>query len=151
MMCKSGPLKRPRRLRLRRRARRLGPEAMCTDALRRYFEKYRDAGPPYPTSLDLYAELRAATPDSLDGLLKAVREFGGYIAANRAFIPNYSDRYRHGETISTDFVESAVNQVISKRFVKKQQMRWSERGAHRLLQIRTQVLNDDWRGTLSRW
>jgi hypothetical protein len=48
-------------------------------------------------------------------------------------------------------VESAVNQVISKRFVKKQQMRWAEAGAHLLLQIRIQVLNEDWRGTLSRW
>jgi len=35
--------------------------------------------------------------------------------------------------------------------VKKQQMRWSERGAHLLLQIRAQVLNGDWRPTLSRW
>ena len=57
-------------------------------------------------------------------LLKAVREFGTYITANRTFIPNYGDRYRHGETISTGFVESAINQVVSKRFVKKQQMRW---------------------------
>jgi hypothetical protein len=44
---------------------------------------------------------------------------------NQAFIPNYSDRYRHGETISTAFVESTVNYVVSKRFVKKQQMRWT--------------------------
>jgi hypothetical protein len=62
-------------------------------------------------------------------LLKAVREFGTYIAANRPFIPNYGDRYRHGETISTSFVESAVNQVVSKRMVKKQQMRWTDREA----------------------
>jgi hypothetical protein len=48
--------------------------------------------------------------------LKAVREFGTYISANRTFIPNYGDRYRHGETISTGFVESAINQVLSKRF-----------------------------------
>jgi len=34
-----------------------------------------------------------------------------------------------------------VNQVISKRMVKKQQMRWTESGAHNLLQIRTKVLN----------
>ena len=39
-------------------------------------------------------------------LLKAVREFGTYIIANRTFIPNYGDRYRHGETIWTAFVES---------------------------------------------
>jgi hypothetical protein len=84
-------------------------------------------------------------------LLKAVRAFEGYIAANRAFIPNYGERYRQGKTISTAFVESAVNQVVSRRFVKKQQMRWTPAGAHLLLQVRTQVLNDTWRSALSRW
>ena len=84
-------------------------------------------------------------------LLKAVREFGTYITANRTFIPNYGDRYRHGETISTGFVESALNQVVSKRMVKKQQMRWTDRGAHLLLQVRTRVLNEEWRSTLSHW
>jgi hypothetical protein len=84
-------------------------------------------------------------------LLKAVRAFETYVTNHRAFIPNYGERYRQKETISTGFTESAVNQVVSKRFVKKQQMRWAEAGAHLLLQIRTQVLNGDWRGTLSRW
>jgi aminopeptidase N len=37
-------------------------------ALRGFLEKHRD-GPPYPTSVDLVAELRAATPDSLRYLL----------------------------------------------------------------------------------
>ena len=80
-----------------------------------------------------------------------LREFSGYIDANRAFIPNYGDRWRNGEAISTAFVESAVNQIVSRRFVKKQQMRWTERGGHHLLQIRTRVLNGEWRGTLERW
>ncbi len=84
-------------------------------------------------------------------LLKVVREFRSYIRANRHFIPNYGDRYRNGETINTAFVESTVNQVISKRFVKKQQMKWTKRGAHLLLQVRTQVLNDDLRKTFCRW
>ena len=84
-------------------------------------------------------------------LLKAVREFAGYIEANQAFIPNYGDRYWHGETISTAFVESAVNQVRSKRLVKKQHMRWSEQGAHNLLQVRTRVLNNDLRSVFDRW
>jgi hypothetical protein len=84
-------------------------------------------------------------------LLKAVREFGTYITANRTFIANYFDRYRHGETISTGFVESAINQVVSKRMVKKQQLRWTDCDAHLLLQVRTRVLNEDWRSTLSRW
>ena len=41
--------------------------------------------------------------------------------------------------------------MISKRFVKKQQMRWTQRGAHLLLQTRVQVLNDDLRKTFCRW
>jgi len=84
-------------------------------------------------------------------LLKAVRSFETYLSNNRAFIPDYGERYRQGHAISTAFVESAVNRVVSKRFVKNQQMRWTPAGAHLLLQIRAQVLNGDWRSTLSRW
>ena len=51
-------------------------------------------------------------------LLKAVREFDSYIRANAGRIPNYGERQRAGEAISTAFTESAVNQVISKRMVK---------------------------------
>jgi hypothetical protein len=40
--------------------------------------------------------------------------------------------------------------VVSKRFLKKQQMRWTEAGAHLLLQSRIEVLNGDWHATLSR-
>ncbi|MEH2213640.1 hypothetical protein [Nostoc sp.] len=32
------------------------------------------------------------------------------------YIPNYEERWRNGEAIATEFVESTVNQVISKRF-----------------------------------
>jgi len=42
--------------------------------------------------------------------------------ANQPLIPNYGERWRNEETIATGFVESAVNQIVSKRFVKKQQM-----------------------------
>ncbi len=49
---------------------------------------------------------------------------------------NYGDRYRHGEPIASGVVESAVNQVVSKRFVKRQQMAWRPRHPHNLLQIR---------------
>jgi len=38
-------------------------------ALRRFLDRFRDGEPPFPTSLDLYAELRAATPDSLRPML----------------------------------------------------------------------------------
>ena len=40
-------------------------------ALRRFREKFGGGGvPPFPTSLDLYAEFKAVTPDSLHGLLQ---------------------------------------------------------------------------------
>jgi hypothetical protein len=84
-------------------------------------------------------------------LLKAVREFGSYLRANAGRIPNYGERRRAGEAISTAFTESVVNQVISKRMVKKQQMRWTSRGAHLLLQIRTRVLNDQLADDFHRW
>lgn len=84
-------------------------------------------------------------------LCKAVQEFTTYIEHNGGFIPNYGERYRNGERISTGFVESTVNYVVSKRMVKKQQMRWSQRGAHLLLQIRTRVLNGEWEATFRQW
>lgn len=48
-------------------------------------------------------------------------------------------------------MESTINQVVSKRFVKKQQMQWTPRGAHLLLQTRTQVLNNDLEDAFRRW
>jgi hypothetical protein len=84
-------------------------------------------------------------------LLKAIRKFDIYIRANAGRIPNYGERHRAGEAISTAFTESAVNQVISKRMVKKQQMRWTPRGAHLLLQVRTRFLNDQLASDFRRW
>ena len=80
-----------------------------------------------------------------------MQEFATYIERNGGFIPNYGERYRNGERISTGFVESTVNYVVSKRMVKKQQMGWSQRGAHLLLQIRTRVLDEEWENTFRRW
>lgn len=84
-------------------------------------------------------------------LQKTVKEFQVYIENNHAMITNYGERYRNGETIATGFVESAVNQIISKRFVKKQQMRWTKRGAHLLLQVRVKVLNDELQESFRKW
>jgi hypothetical protein len=42
-----------------------------------------------------------------------------------------------------------VTKLVSKRFVKKQQMQWTPRGAHLLLQIHTKMLNDNLESTFS--
>ncbi len=84
-------------------------------------------------------------------LQQGVEEFWTYIQNNGGYIPNYGELYRCEETISTSFVESTVNYVVSKRFVKKQAMQWSQRGAHLLLQTRTKVLNEELEDTFRRW
>jgi hypothetical protein len=78
-------------------------------------------------------------------------EFETYIRNNRESIPNFGERYRQGETISTAFVESTINQMVSRRFVKLQQMHWTLRGAHLLLQTRTAVLNSELEGVFRGW
>jgi len=84
-------------------------------------------------------------------MLKYGRELATYITNNGSSIVNYGERYRNGERISTAFTESTINQVVSKRMVKKQQMQWTPEGAHLLLQVRTQVLNDEWDDTFRAW
>jgi hypothetical protein len=69
-------------------------------------------------------------------LANAMSEFATYIQNDRAIIPNYGERRRYDEPISTAFIESMVNAVVSKRFAEKQKMQWSKVGTHRLVQIR---------------
>lgn len=84
-------------------------------------------------------------------LCKHVSEFTTYIRNNRVYIPNYGDRYRNGEIISSAFVESTVNELISRRMSKKQQMRWTKEGAHLLLQARAKTLDGDLRDQFVSW
>ena len=107
--------------------------------------------PRPPVTVQISARKRELHVKTSRKLTRTVADFHTYITANENFIPNYRDRYRYGEVISTAFVESTVNQMISKRLVKKQQMRWTKKGAHLLLQVRAQVLNEDLRSTFERW
>jgi hypothetical protein len=97
--------------------------------------------------LDLIRKHSAAAEKLSAGLA----EFETYIRNNQEYIPNYGELYRQGETISTAFVESTINQVVSRRFAKLQQMHWTLRGAHLLLQTRTKVLNNELEGIFRRW
>jgi hypothetical protein len=74
-----------------------------------------------------------------------------YVSNNAYLIPNYGEKYRYGETITTAFVEPTVNEGVAKRMVKKQQMQWSQVGAYSLLQTRTTVLNGELRGHFEEW
>ena len=93
----------------------------------------------------------AQIPPQARNLLKQLREFVGYIRANAAMIPNYGERRRYGEAVSTAFVESTVNQIVAKRFAKKQQMQWTPRGVHLLVQLRARTLDGTLANDFQRW
>lgn len=97
------------------------------------------------------AENFGETYEKIGVLRKLTEEFTAYIERNAASVRNYGQLWREGRYISTAFIESLVNSLLGKRFTKKQQMQWSERGAHLLLQVRTQVANDELRETFGCW
>lgn len=103
---------------------------------------------------DLYFDIEDPTEKQRDKktkLYKLADEFYNYIRSNEKHVINYSDRYNYGEYISSGFVESTVNELVSNRMVKKQQMRWTKKGAHLLLQLRVKTLNNELRDTFCRW
>ena len=84
-------------------------------------------------------------------MVKVLSELRTSIVNNRHLIPNYEQRYHQGEAIATGFVESTVNEVVSKRFCKKQQMQWSKPGAHLLLQTPVKTLGGELGAIFKRW
>ncbi len=75
------------------------------------------------------------------GLLARCTKLHTYIESNEGALINYGERYRAGKPISTSRAEGTVNQLVSARMNKRRQMRWSHRGAHRVLQVRAAVLD----------
>jgi hypothetical protein len=96
---------------------------------------------------DMLREHSAVAAKVANGLA----DFQTYIKNNEAFKTNFGDRWRQGEIISTGVLASTINQVVSRRFVKKQQMQWTLCGAHLLLQTRTKVLNNELEETFRQW
>jgi hypothetical protein len=100
------------------------------------------------------ADDAAALASPYSGLTRLVKATTGlvtYIENNVGAIADYSDRWDHGEIISTAFAESTVDLVVSRRFAKKQQMQWSKKGAHRLLQTRTRTLDGTLHDLFTTW
>ena len=88
---------------------------------------------------------------NLNKFARATREFAVYIKSNASSLINYGECYRAGERISSSLAESTVNAVISKRFAKRQQMQWTQRDSHLLLQTRTRTLDGTLRPLFERW
>ena len=93
----------------------------------------------------------ATTYPGIKAFRKGVDEFRTYVTRNAGTIASYAERHRYGEWGSTAFAESTVNKVVGKRFSKRQQMRWSKRGAHLMLQTRTRVLDGTLKAKFQSW
>jgi len=74
-------------------------------------------------------------------LVARCAELRAYIENNEGALIDYGQRHRAGKPISTSRAEGTVNQLVSARMNKRRQMRWSPRGAHRVLQVRAAVLD----------
>jgi hypothetical protein len=112
-----------------------------------------DAGEALSRARALAGDVAALT-SPYSGLTRLVKATGGlvtYIENNADAITDYAARWDHGETISTAFAESTVDLVVSRRFAKKQQMQWSKKGAHRLLQTRTRTLDGTLHDLFTTW
>ena len=96
----------------------------------------------------------AALASGYPGLARLIKAAAGlvtYIGNNAGAITDYAARWDHGEIISTAFAESSVDLVVSRRFAKKQQMQWSKKGAHLLLQTRTRTLDGTLHDLFTTW
>ncbi|MGI9437400.1 MAG: ISKra4 family transposase [Geminicoccaceae bacterium] len=78
-------------------------------------------------------------------------ELHTYITNNQSSIPDYGQRRRQGKRIATSFVESTVNTLVGKRFAKSQQMQWSKKSAHHMLQIRARTLDGSLHAMFIKW
>ena len=102
-------------------------------------------------ALDLIAEtvvIVDATADNLSATATATRKvarlLGGletYVSGQSGIIIDYATARRCEEPISTAITESTVQWLLHRRMNAQQQMRWSPRGAHLMLKVRTSVVN----------
>ena len=85
----------------------------------------------------------AAQAAKVAGMLRSLET---YVSGQSALIIDYATARRSDEPISTATTESTVQWLLHRRMGANQQMRWSPRGAHLMLKVRTSVIN----GTLNK-
>jgi hypothetical protein len=74
-------------------------------------------------------------------LWTALRALNDYLTGQSDWLANYAERHRAGQRVGTALTEGTANFLVNRRMNKAQQMRWTRRGADRLLQVRCAVYN----------
>ena len=65
----------------------------------------------------------------------------GFLENNKKDLVDYQRERMKGRRISSASAESVMSHVVNRRMSKRQQMRWSMKGAHCLLQTRVELLD----------
>src|SRR4051794_26920461 len=66
-------------------------------------------------------------------LWTALQALDGYLVGQSDRLVDYGERHRAGLRVGTALTEGTANFLVNRRMNKSQQMRWSRRGADRLL------------------
>jgi hypothetical protein len=74
-------------------------------------------------------------------LWTALRALDDYLVGQSDWLVDYGERDRAGLRVGTALTEGTANFLVNRRMDKSRQMRWSRRGADRLLQVRCAVYN----------
>ena len=82
---------------------------------------------------------RSVTPSRK--LWTALQALDGHLLGQSDRLVDYGERHRAGLRVGTALTEGTANFLVNRRMNKSQQMRWSRRGADRLLQVRCAVYN----------
>ena len=93
--------------------------------------------------LDAATEAAPAAAAKVAALLRGLET---YVSGQAGLIIDHAKARRDGEPISTATTEGTVQWLLHRRMGVGKQMRWSPKGAHRMLKVRTAVAN----GTLAR-
>ena len=82
---------------------------------------------------------RSVAPSSK--LWTALRALNDYLTGQSDWLVDYAERHRAGQRVGTALTEGTADFLVNRRMAKAQQMRWTRRGADRLLQVRCAVYN----------
>ena len=99
----------------------------------------------------LDASLKAADSPPARKVATPLRAPETYVAGQADLIIDYAAARHRGEPISTATTESTVQRLRHRRMGTNQQMRRSPRGAHRMLKVRTAVMNGTLAADHQRW
>jgi hypothetical protein len=93
--------------------------------------------------VDIHVMIAGSGRSTADQIRERLAKLWSYLCANESRLVNYGKERRQGHRVSTAHVESTVNRLVNWRMCKKQQMRWTARGAQMVLHARCALLNRD--------